>query len=356
MTTLSFEGGEHVGRAGDAVTVATSEESASATAGDAPRSVTEEIDALAAANQVRRAPDVEARLIELRAAAFEHLGQRIPTRQPHPGTGVVAPASTSREVTREALTVDVLRVGIRQHGSLIVRGLIPQTAVDRLVADIDRALDAARAHRTGSQLAATAPWYVPFVAPQGQSLDFDRRTVEEHDGVLAADSPRTMYDLIEAYEQAGLRDLIAQYFGARPVLTVKKTTLRRVGAGTGTQWWHQDGAFLGRVGALNVWLSLSHCGDDAPSLDLVGRRIDEILPTGVEGAAFNWSLGRSVVDRYAAGEIVRPRFGPGDALLFDELLVHQTGSSPDMQSIRYAIESWFFSPWAVPADRIPLLF
>jgi hypothetical protein len=271
-------------------------------------------------------------------------------------TDLATGAATPREVSRETLTVDVLRNAIRQHGCLIVRGLISRTTVDRLIADIDRALQAARAHRTGSQPAETAPWYVPFVGPHGQALDFDRFTVEDHDGLLAADSPRTMYDLIEAYEEAGLRDLITAYLGERPALTVKKTTLRRVGAETDTQWWHQDGAFLGRVGALNVWLSLSHCGEDAPSLDLISRRIEEILPTGIEGATFDWSLGRAVVDKFAAGEIVRPHFGPGDALLFDELLIHQTGSSPEMRGIRYAIESWFFAPSAVPIDRIPLLF
>ena len=46
----------------------------------------------------------------------------------------------------------------------------------------------------------------------------------------------------------------------------------------------------------------------------------------------------------AAGDtpIVRPIFEPGDALFFDELFLHQTGSDPSMPRPRYAIESWFF--------------
>ncbi len=63
--------------------------------------------------------------------------------------------------------------------------------------------------------------------------------------------------------------------------------------------WHQDGAFLGGVRALNVWLSLSHCGDDAPGLDIVPKRIDRVVPTGTEGAAFDWSVSQAVVDEAA---------------------------------------------------------
>ena len=54
----------------------------------------------------------------------------------------------------------------------------------------------------------------------------------------------------------------------------------------------------------------------------------------------------------AAGDagIVRPIFEPGDALLFDELFLHQTGSDPSMPKPRYAIESWFFGGSAFPGE------
>jgi hypothetical protein len=58
----------------------------------------------------------------------------------------------------------------------------------------------------------------------------------------------------------------------------------------------------------------------------------------------------------AAGEIgiVRPVFNPGDALLFDDIFLHQTGSDPEMPNPRYAIESWFFGPSAFPEIYVPL--
>jgi hypothetical protein len=57
----------------------------------------------------------------------------------------------------------------------------------------------------------------------------------------------------------------------------------------------------------------------------------------------------------AAGEtpIIRPIFEPGDALFFDELFLHQTGSDPSMPRPRYAIESWFFGASAFP-EYIPV--
>ena len=51
---------------------------------------------------------------------------------------------------------------------------------------------------------------------------------------------------------------------------------------------------------------------------------------------------------------MRPIFEPGDALLFDELFLHQTGSDPQMPKPRYAVESWFFGPSAFPGGYSPL--
>jgi hypothetical protein len=313
------------------------------------------IDTVTATNRARPNPDLEAQLLLLRASAFEHMN-RLPRPRPTAVIDLFADAPTPPELAAQALTVEAARSGILHHGSLLVRGLVPRPAVDRLVADLDRAFDAARAHQRGAPISQTAPWYVPFVPTSGEAVAVDRTLVETRDGLLAADSPRTMFDLIDIYQEAGLRDFLTEYLGDRPALSVKKTTLRRVGAETETQWWHQDGAFLGQVGSLNIWLSLSDCGEDAPSLDLVSKRVDEILPTGVEGADFEWSLGQAVVDRCADGAFARPVFRPGDALFFDEMLVHRTGASPGMTGIRYAIESWFFAPSAFPHDRIPLVF
>ena len=107
--------------------------------------------------------------------------------------------------------------------------------------------------------------------------------------------------------------------------------------------WHQDGTFMGDVRALNLWLSLSRCGDVAPGLDVVPRRLDGLVPTQTEEAMLAIQASQAKVEE-AAGPagIIRPIFEPGDALFFDELFMHQTASDPSMPNPRFAIESWFF--------------
>jgi Phytanoyl-CoA dioxygenase (PhyH) len=312
------------------------------------------IETLTRANKQRRDPAVEARLVTLRHEAFAAVAAARDTRPVWPEPVDLFPDDPRPpEVGVGELTVETVRSAISHHGSLLVRGLLAPTDVARLTDDVDRAFEGKAAQESAPS--QTSPWYERF--PTAESLQIERWSVETYGGVLAADSPRTLFDLIAAYEAAPIGAIVAAYLGERPALSVKKTTLRRAAARTGTDWWHQDGSFLGRVGSLNVWLSLSHCGEDSPSLDIVGRRVTDILETGTEGADLDWSIGQPVVDRAAQGAIVRPVFRPGDALLFDELLVHRTGTNPSMTGTRTAIESWFFAPSAFPDQQgIPLIF
>ncbi|HUZ29380.1 MAG TPA: hypothetical protein VMU90_09075 [Solirubrobacteraceae bacterium] len=139
-------------------------------------------------------------------------------------------------------------------------------------------------------------------------------------GMWVADSPRVAAELFDLLDRAGFLKLASGYLGERPAISVNKSTLRRIKADPEADYsmshWHQDGAFLGNVRALNIWLSLSCCGDVAPGLDLVPARIDHIVPSGTEGAFFDWSVSQAVAEQ-AAGDagIARPVFDPGDALL-----------------------------------------
>jgi len=109
------------------------------------------------------------------------------------------------------------------------------------------------------------------------------------------------------------------------------------------------------VRALNVWLSLSRCGDIAPGLDVVPRRIEDLVPAGTDGAPLSYVISPRKVEE-VAGEtgILRPIFEPGDLLLFDDRFLHQTGSDPSMPNPRYAVESWFFGASGFPEDFAPL--
>ena len=144
--------------------------------------------------------------------------------------------------------------------------------------------------------------------------------------------------------------------GERPALSANKCTVRRVPVETDAGW-HQDGAFLGPVRALNVWLALTRCGRDAPGLDLLPRRLDHIVETGTHGSYFDWAVGAELVESLARETpIVRPEFEAGDALIFDDLLLHRTGVDSNMVRPRHAIETWCFAPSAYPQGHTPIVW
>ena len=146
------------------------------------------------------------------------------------------------------------------------------------------------------------------------------------------------YEFTELLTSLRIVDIFAGYLGERPALSIGKTTLRRVPKTLQLTGWHQDGAFLGKgIRSVNLWLCLSPCGEDAPGLEIVPRRLDHIVETGTHGTFFDWSVGDAMVERVAGNTpVIGPLFGPGDALLFDELLLHRTSLPPKMTRDRYA--------------------
>jgi hypothetical protein len=316
------------------------------------------IDRLQAFNRNARHPKVARRLLRLRHQAFAEVDDEPgfatwPRVLPDPFPDVVG---RPPEVDGADLTGDLLGGAIVNHGSLLVRGLVDPGLIDRLLDDIDRAMDAAQQWVRGADPASLAPWFEVFKPDEPWSVGLSRKFVVNGGGVLAADCPLAVSDICDLLAQCDVRRVLTDYLGERPALSAKKTTLRRVPPESGSDW-HQDGAFLGRdIRSTNVWLSLSHCGVDAPGLDIVPKRID-LVETATDGAIFDWSVGRPAVER-AAGDvgICRPVFAPGDALLFDDRMLHSTATDPSMTQDRYALEAWFFAPSSYPPDQVPVLF
>jgi hypothetical protein len=318
----------------------------------------EAIDLLSAVNRRARDTRVEQRLVQVRHTGFASI-DRSPGRENWPpDTADLFPVGAHPpEVAGFELTAEALGSGILRHGCLLVRGLVPSAKVAPLVEATDKAMEFYDAYCDGVPVSETAPWFVPFEPEDGYSVRYGRQWVRDAGGAWLVDSPRALFELTETFQDAGVDRALTGYLGERPALSVKKCTLRRVPTDTSADW-HQDGAFLGPgIRTVNVWLSLSHCGDDAPGLDVVPRRFDHIVETGTHGAQFDWSVGPELVEQVAAdAKVVRPIFEPGDALLFDDFFLHQTGVDPGMAHERYAIESWFFAPSTYPDDQIPILF
>jgi hypothetical protein len=305
-----------------------------------------EIERLSATNRERRDRDRERRLVALRhSAGVRALASGSPAF-PEPDTAGLGPAGRLPEIAAADVTPELLRAGILRDGCLLVRGLVGRDDALALAGGIDAAFAARAGRRSGDGL------YDEFEPEQPYDVQSVRPWIEEGGGVLAVDSPRLMFDMLELFGRAGLPRLVAGYLGEEPLLSAHKTTLRKAEPQVGGAW-HQDGAFMGDVRALNLWLSLSRCGDVAPGLDLVPRRLEEIVVGHVE--ILDVAATRAKVED-AAGPagIVRPVFEPGDALFFDEMFLHQTGSDPAMPNPRFAVESWFFGASAFPADYAPV--
>jgi hypothetical protein len=335
--------------------VALAEREPEVAAGRSTDELLEEIASLTRVSRDGSDPEAEQRLVELRHAAGIRLmdAAEAGAAYPEPAFDRLPDRNGDFAGIQPAdLSPEVIRAGILRDGCLLVRGLVDPDAALALAEDIDRAFEA----RDAAVNAASGDpsYYSEFMPAPAFRESLGRDWVAGGGGLWAADSPRLLFEMLDTLDRAGLRDAIRGYLGEPPVISVQKCTLRRVDPDAG-RGWHQDGAFMGDVRALNVWLSLSHCGDEAPGMDVVPRRLDHIVPTGTEGAIFEWSVSEQVAEQ-AAGEtgVLRPIFEPGDVLLFDELFLHSTAAEPEMQKSRWAIESWFFGASASPAEYSPL--
>ena len=260
-------------------------------------------------------------------------------------------------VDRDDLATGHLSSGILRHGCLHVRNFLSAEEIDRFRFLTDAAMEGHDAWEAGAALDETAPWFVPFTPRPEFRIAYGRKWARDAAGVWGVDAPRALFEYLSIIDESRIGSMIAQHLGEQPAISVKKFTLRRVPVDTSADW-HQDGAFLGETTkTVNVWVTLTDCGRDAPGLDLVPRRLDGLVDRGTEGAHFDWSVGEPVVQRAAVdAPVVRPEFSAGDAVLFDGNFLHRTATSPDMTRERYAIETWFFAPSTYPTAQIPLLY
>ncbi len=315
------------------------------------------IQLLTDANRAARNLELECEIRRLRHIAglrlIDDAGERPSYCEPSGALPEPGPQSHIPELAPGQLTAGLLRHSILEYGCLIVRGLIDRDAAERMATGIDRAFEARERLAPGE---SDADGFYDEMVPEPPHAIEGRPWVQEGGGVLAVDSPRLFFEMVEGFRAAGLETLIGEFLGERPAISAQKCTLRKAMPEVGGAW-HQDGRFLGDVRSLNVWLSLSRCGDVAPSMDVIPRRLDDYAPAGTEGTVLDYQVSQAVAEETAGDvEIVRPIFDPGDALLFDHLFLHQTGSDPSMPNPRYAVESWFFGPSGFPRTYVPVAF
>jgi ectoine hydroxylase-related dioxygenase (phytanoyl-CoA dioxygenase family) len=184
-----------------------------------------------------------------------------------------------------------------------------------------------------------------------------RQWVQKCDGIYVADSPNALFDVVDALEAARIPQVVGEYLGEVLALSVNKCVLRRVPPDARASW-HQDGAFLGGdIRTVDVWVALSDCGGgtDAPGLEIVPRRLEHVVSTDGPDSAGPYAVNHAqLADALDGLEPQMPTFAPGDALLFDHLLLHTTASRPGLKRERYALETWIFTPSTFPTAYVPL--
>lgn len=330
----------------------------------------QQLDELTAANRRSADAAIECQLADLRLRAFHDQNSQAASAagaQPWPPTvrdvfaGQTFPHTGGiPEISLAELNVDTLAAGILQHGSVIVRGLLKSAQAQALVSDIDRVLAAQAARAAGAPLSETSPWFAPPAFLSQFKLGVGRKFIADTGGIWAIDSPRALFRVLEIYEELGLRNLLSDYFGEAPCLSVRKWVLRRVSPLPQESDWHQDGSFMGtQVRSANLWIALNCCGGDTdtPGIELIPKRLNHIVKTGTHGARFEWVVGpQAIPELFADTPPVCPLFEQGDAVFFDHYNLHRTSYGSHIHQPRYAIECWFFAQSAYPQEQIPLLF
>lgn len=165
--------------------------------------------------------------------------------------------------------------------------------------------------------------------------------------------PLDAADVLQAVANSAAAAPLVQALGPAPWCNLAQSWLR---TGRPAHHWHQDGAlrhdFLAHAGrpappgaALEMrtlWIALTPCGEDAPSLQWVAADVPLLLsPHELTPAA--------VQARWGATTLPHAVLRAGDALLFDGLCLHRTHLTPAMTQPRRSLELRFFRAEALPA-------
>ncbi len=225
------------------------------------------------------------------------------------------------EVQARDLSATCVASALHHHGSLVVRGLLDEGAVTRV-----------RAHLHPDSLQVVLP--------------------------VSAEVDAMVAGVASAYESSGLVDVVRDYLEEPPVAAANRIVVRRVSGEDSGLGWHQDGQFYGICAALSVWTALDDCGHEGPSLSFVPRRVDHVVTPerGLHSDPKTKTMKEAVSQLLAGRPYVEPALRAGDALLFDELTVHRSGSRALRAPHRDLMITWFFAPSRFPDGFTPLAF
>lgn len=163
---------------------------------------------------------------------------------------------------------------------------------------------------------------------------------------LVLESPKCAKKLLDTFDR--MKPFLKHYFGDDVCISSPKWTLRRT-SGIKVPGWHQDGYFMNKGGRyLNMWIALDDCGEGEPLPGMTFKLSPERTFYKVDKKKFFYDK-KSVPNILIDDDTVKhkenfvPHFKQGDAIFFDEYIVHSTEfrSQINENLKRHAIEMWF---------------
>jgi len=314
------------------------------------------LDALQEYTRLEKTAEAELNNISSRLELFDNRsGDSVPC-QSSDVKGEIKPSFPSEKiptVSYKCLNYELLVDAMSNHGTLIVKGGLKPSEVAVLKAGV---IDARAARESGIESDDGRKHYSALQSGQNQG-----RSHMIKRSVYLPEAPAVLTDFLSVLYDGKFKSLVRKYLLGAASFSVEKSVLRIAEPDDSDKWdfaWHQDGAFLGEnVRSLNMWVALSDCGVNAPSLDIITNRYHEVLPTGTDRAFDSWALGPELVEseikKYGYEHLI---IEAGDVVLFDHLNVHRTGMLKGMTQERYAIECWFFSEFAFPDGKTGMRF
>jgi hypothetical protein len=317
----------------------------------------EAIAELSSANRREPNSSIEQALVRARHAAWEQTDRTALHRRDWSPVPDYFPGETGiPEVAAAELDPTVIRSALVHHGALLVRGLLARQRCEPLREAIDRSWGAIERFRETNE--CDPAWFDPL-REGGFGRDIKARMWGMVTGTAyVPDSPRLLFQLLEALDETDIKSILTEYFGETPVISLAKTAHRRFPPDA-SGGWHQDAAVYGmEAHALDVWVPVSRCGDVAPGLTLWPRRLDRVVET-VGPSSVEFGTSPAAIEALTR-EVppVCPVFKPGDAAIIDELTLHSTHSDPNFTQPRYGFEVWFFAPSTFPDPelRVPIVY
>jgi hypothetical protein len=256
---------------------------------------------------------------------------------------LTASTASLPEVSRRELSPELLQHAVETHGALIVRDFLPRD----VALDLDASVLTAFAELDKPENERDPRWFSRKKG--GGELEMARVTAQQAECALMVDCPDVFARVRGAYRDNGAIDVLTTYLGGDPLLSRFKATLRRTRPAQDlTDYWHQDGAFMGAdMRVLNIWLALTDCGERAASVEVAGKRFHSVIECDY-GVAVSAEKAASLTP-----QTFTPIFKPGDALMFDHLCLHRASRSANYSEERRALEMWFFDPATYPHNYDP---